>query len=492
MRGFRVARVRRLHRALQSRAVTSTIEIPLWLAILAGLLALWALLARLLVPSVRWFLRRRIERALEEVNPSLQIRLQPFKFTRRKALIDRLVYDREVMETADRLALEWEMPRDLLQAKVARYAREIVPSFNAWAYFRWGYALARRLARTLYRVRLGSVDEEALKAIPPDASVVFVMNHRSNMDYILVSYLAMERTALSYAVGEWARIWPLDQLIRSMGAYFVRRTSRNELYRTVLARYVDIATREGVTQAIYPEGGLSRDGALGPPRLGLLDYMLRGFDPDDHADVVFVPVGINYDRVLEDRTLLLDTDPHAPRKRGLAALWTTLTFWARQFWLRARGHWHRFGYACVNFGRPISAAEFFVARGEDPRRLERDRRFAAVRDLADELMGRVARIIPVLPVSLVATVLAERPERTWSELELEAAVQDLLERREAAGAPVYVPRADRAYAVEVGLRMLVLRRTLVLEEGLYRVRAADLPLLRYYANAIAGAAARAA
>jgi glycerol-3-phosphate O-acyltransferase len=436
------------------------------------------------VPSVRWFLRRRIERALAEINPSLQIRLQPFKFTRRKTLVDRLIYDREVMDEADRLAAEWETPRDVVQAKVERYAKEIVPSFNAYAYFRLGYALARRVARALYRVRLGSVDEAALRAIPADASVVFVMNHRSNMDYILVSYLAMERTALSYAVGEWARIWPLEQLIRSMGAYFVRRKSRNDLYRKVLSRYVHIATREGVTQAIYPEGGLSRDGKLGAPRLGLLDYMLRGFDPDDDADVVFVPVGINYDRVLEDRTLLLDGDPTAVRRSKLAALGTTLAFWGEQLWLRLKGDWYRFGYACVNFGRPLSAREFFQRRSQDPRRLARDERFAAVGALAEELMIRVSEIIPVLPVSVVATVLLAEPDRTWSELELEASVQRLLEEREAGGEPVYLPREDRAYAVEVGVRMLVLRRALEAEDGLYRVRQDDLELLAYYANAI--------
>lgn len=47
--------------------------------------------------------------------------------------------------------------------------------------------------------------------------MVFVINHRSNMDYILVTYLVAERSALSYAVGEWARVWPLKQLVRAMG-----------------------------------------------------------------------------------------------------------------------------------------------------------------------------------------------------------------------------------------------------------------------------------
>ncbi len=111
------------------------------------------------------------------------------------------------------------------------------------------------------------------------ATVVFVMNHRSNMDYVLAAYLVADQAALSYAVGEWARIWPLQQLIRSMGAYFVRRNSRDELYRRVLERYIGMATEAGVTQALYPEGGLTRDGRLRAPKLGALDYMVRGLRP---------------------------------------------------------------------------------------------------------------------------------------------------------------------------------------------------------------------
>ncbi len=159
--------------------------------------------------------------------------------------------------------------------EVRRYAREIVPTFNAYIYFRVGYSIARAVARFLYRVRLGFADERTLAGVPPNTAVVFVMNHRSNMDYILVAFLAAERTALSYAVGEWARIWPLQQLIRSMGAYFVRRNSNSPIYRRVLERYVHMATEAGVAQAMYPEGGLSRDGRLREPKLGLFDYMLK-------------------------------------------------------------------------------------------------------------------------------------------------------------------------------------------------------------------------
>ncbi len=456
--------------------------LPFWLAAVLTVLAAVAVVDRLLTPSVRWLLRRRVERVLDEVHTRLQIRIQPFKLNRRQALIERLIHDPEIAAEAERFAADNALPRRGVAARVERYAREIVPAFNAYVYFRFGYWLSRRIARALYRVRLGAIDDAALAAVPADATVVFVMNHRSNMDYILVSYLAAERTALSYAVGEWARIWPLESLVRSMGAFFVRRRSRNTLYRRVLRRYVQTATAEGVTQAVFPEGGLSRDGLLQPPKLGLLDYMMSGFDPRGARDIVVVPVGINYDRVLEDRTLLLDLDPEAPRRHAVSG---TFAFLWRNLVLLARGRWYRFGYACVGFGRPVSMRAWLADHELDFRQLERGERFERLAELAGELMAEVGRAIPALPVALAATVMLERPERALSELEIKAAVLRLMERIESSGGRVYVPRADREYSLEVGLRMLRLRR-LVEEtaEGMLRPRPEDLPVLRYYANSV--------
>ena len=481
---------------------TSTIALPLWLAVLLALFAAWAAVDLLLVPSVRWVVRRRVNRVLEELETRLKIGIQPFKLTKREVLIDRLLYDPQVQKAAEAVAREEDMPRAVAMDRARRYAREIVPAFNAYLYFRVGYAIARNVARSLYRVRLGYADEQGLAAIAPESTVVFVMNHRSNMDYVLIGYLAAERTALSYAVGEWARIWPLQTLIRAMGAYFVRRNSRDALYRKVLERYVGMATAAGVTQAVFPEGGLSRDGRLRPPRLGILDYMLRAFgtremlrafetrdmprasDPAGPRDIVFVPVGINYDRTFEDRTLLTGAD--AKRSSAARAFGNTLRFVARNAWLRARSRWHRFGYACVNFGSPVSLEGWLDRRGVDLGALSREEHSRVLEELARELMDAVARVIPVVPVALVATAFLREPERRWSELELKARVLEEIESLERRGAHVYVPRGDQDYAITVGLRMLTLRH-LVEEDaqGLYRAAPGELPLLRYYANSIA-------
>ncbi|HEY1287783.1 MAG TPA: 1-acyl-sn-glycerol-3-phosphate acyltransferase [Burkholderiales bacterium] len=449
-----------------------TLAVPVWLALPAALLAAWAAYDKLLVPCLRWLLARPANRAIDEASTRLRIGIRPFQRTRRQALIHRLTTDPKVLQGAERYAAEKRVPLPKVMKQVERYAREIVPAFNAYLYFRIGYWAGRKLAQSLYRVRLGYVDTAGVAKIDPDATVVFVMNHRSNMDYVLAAYLAADQTTLSYAVGEWARLWPLSALIRAMGAYFVRRNSADELYRRVLERYIAMATEAGVPQAVFPEGGLSRDGRMREPRLGVLDYMLRGFRRDGERDLVFVPLGINYDRVLEDRTLL------SPVKMGRAStVWGTLRFLTHNLRLALKSEWHRFGYACVNFGTPISMRRYEV----DFPSLSPEERRTAVARLGRTLMDAVGRVVPVVPVALIAQVFLARGSLT--ALDLKAETGRLLQRLE--GAHVYVPRRDLDYALTVGLRMLTLRRMVEEREGLYSVREEELPLLRYYANSIA-------
>jgi glycerol-3-phosphate O-acyltransferase len=465
--------------------MSSTVTLPLWLALIIGALAIWAAFERIIVPAVRHLMRRRLNRAIDELNTRLKLRIQPLKLAKRQALIDQLIFDPEVLRAIEAYAAENKVSREAAQARARDYAKEIVPSFSAYAYFGIGIRLARWISTFLYRVRLGYLDEQAMQAVDPDAAVIFVINHRSNMDYVLVTYMASSSSALSYAVGEWARVWLLQSLIRSMGAYFVRRDSREPLYRKVLARYVHLAIAGGLTQAMFPEGGLTRDGRLRPPKLGLLNYMVSGFDPHGPRDAVFVPVGLNYDRVLEDRiqvTALVTPDGEKPRFKFSPAV--LVGFVANRIKLRWQGRLYRYGYACVSFGRPISLRQYCAERAIDFRTLNESARFAEIEQLGQMLMRRVGDVVPALPVSLVASVFLAVP-KPLSALELKSEVEILIRRLIGRGAHIHIPRADQDYAIEVGLRTLLLRHFVLEESGLYRANAAEEIMLRYYANAIA-------
>ncbi len=463
----------------------TTIELPLWLVIIAGLLALLSLVERFLTPAVRWVLRRRVNRAIDELNTRLKLKIRPFGLTKRQVLVDRLAFDPEVLAAAEEHAKQENMPIDVAMAKAQRYAAEIVPSFNAYTYFRIGAKLARALSTALYRVRLGYTDEEALSGVDPDSTVIFVMNHRSNMDYVLVTYLASASTALSYAVGEWARVAILQSLIRSMGAYFIRRNARNVLYRRVLARYVAMATAAGVTQAVFPEGGLSRDGKLKPVKLGLVSYIIQGYEPGGR-DIVFIPVGLNYDRVLEDRSLIAEIGGKPKPVSGGTKIRRTFGFLWKNLKLRLAGKWHRFGYACVSFGAPVSLRAALSKRKiEDPSRLSPARRAALTEAFAGQLMTAVGDVVPVLPVSVVASVLRQAGVEGLDLLSIKTRAGLLMQSLIEQGAHVHIPRADRDYAVDAGLRMLVLRHVVQeSENGTFHITPGEERLVSYYANAI--------
>ncbi len=464
-----------------------TISLPVWFVVVIAVLAAIGLTDRLLMPGVRWFFRRRANRAIELLNERLSLKIQPFKLTRRQALIDALMFDPEVIRAVEEEARESGSPRQVVMEKARTYANEVVPAFSHYTYFRIGTRLARKLSRMLYRVRLGNSNDKALAEIDPNSTVVFVMNHRSNMDYVLVTYMAASSSALSYAVGEWARVWALQSLIRAMGAYFVRRYSTgNALYRKVLARYVHMSTMAGVTQAVFPEGGLSKDGKLRPPKFGLLSYMVGGFDPKGGRDVVFVPVGINYDRVLEDRVLTSSAaagEGERPRFRFNPGV--LMGFLGRSVMQTFRGRWFRYGYACVSFGKPISMRRYLEENELDFRSLPDGKLHGEMERLGLMLMDEVGRSVPALPTSLVATVLLEDESRPLSLFNIKTGVFNLINELQKAGVHVHVPRNDHDYLVEVGLRMLILRHLVLVAGDSYRISPNERDLVAYYANAIA-------
>ncbi|OAN68976.1 glycerol-3-phosphate acyltransferase [Sulfitobacter sp. EhC04] len=447
--------------------MTQIVELPLWLFILILLFAAVTALSHLLLPSVRWFFRLRLERAVKRLNRRLKRPIEPFKLARRHDMIQRLIYDPEVTREIVNYAAKNGVPENVAFQRARDYAREIVPSFSAFAYFSFGIRVARLLANSVYRIKTADSNDATFDAIPKDATVVFVMNHRSNMDYVLVTYLAARDSALAYAVGEWARVWPLSWLIKSLGAYFIRRRSRGALYRKVLARYVQMATAGGVNQAMYPEGGLSLTGALQPPKMGLLSYVVEDFDPEGERDVVLMPVAINYDRVLEDKVLIA-ADQRGDRRFG-ARITVVVGFILRKLWQRLTFQETRFGTAAVAFGAPLSLRE--AGHG------------ATVEALSGEVMDRIAGAMPVLSVPLISAVM----------LDLDGAALDTQALLDRAGAMLArVPPGNRAVdAAELetelrqALKGLRARGVVLFEQSSWRANPDETAVLRFYANSIA-------
>ena len=461
------------------------VTLPIWLVVIVAALAIFAFVNNLFLPVVRWVLRRRINRMIEDVNSRLSLQLPTFQITKRKVLIDRLTYDPEVMAAVDQAAARTDMPRSAVMSLVATYAREMVPAFNAYFYFRVGIWIFKRILRTFYHVRLGRTDEGAYNAFAPNTSIVLIMNHRSNVDYLLVTYLASRNTTLSVGAGEWARVWPFNQLMRIAGAYILRRDAGDPLYRKVLERYVQMATEAGVPHAVFAEGQLSRDGSVGEAKYGMLGYITKKFDPTGSYDIMFVPVGVNYDWVLESETLVKNVDTDF---RGSDAKFVLGSFFrtaARNFRFALANRKTLLGTASASFGPAISFKDWLAKNDIDYNNLSKPDWFKVVARLADDIMVEIGKVVPALSVPIVANVVSGA-DTPLTELEIKVRAQKLMLELSACGVHIAIQEGAEDAAIDSGLQTLVKRDLVTIDaNGLIAANPDRLDMLYFCARSIA-------
>ena len=413
-----------------------------------------------------------------------RIRVDRFKLRRKQTEIETEIFSApEVITKIAEYAEEHQVSVDVATARAREYFGEIVPKFNLLAYYRFGAPVARIFLHLFYRV---VVETKTVRAFDKRASkgtvTAYVVNHRSNADYVLVAHMLFKFISLSYAVGEWARVWPLNHLFKWFGAYFVRRGYREPLYHAILANYVRTITRRGVTQGVFIEGGLSRDGAFRKPKLGMLDYLVGSKrDPSFKGSLYVIPTAINYDRVLEDRILTDELRGVESRATKREKLRQTFGFLFKNLTRSLLRRFKRYGYAVVSFAEPVLVDDFIR---EHPEILDEDWnvRKPALEELASLIMRRISEVLPRTPVPLVARLLRERDNRPISEKEI---VEQLDRLRVEWSDEVWHVREHSGEKIWISARkILILRRLIVETDAGWRWNPEEALLLEYYANSL--------
>jgi glycerol-3-phosphate O-acyltransferase len=417
-------------------------------------------------------------------------RVDRFKLTKKASIRATLLSDDAIAVAVEQHSAECSMEEAAVWQRVEAYIDEIVPFFNILTYYKVGLVVSKALLGFFYKVSAEYAGRESNEVLPRDAIVIYLMNHRSNADYVLVGYVLSGKVAISYAVGEWARTFPLEYIFKSFGAYFIRRKYREKLYHTVLERYVQLITRNGVTQGIFLEGGLSRDGKLGKAKIGLLDYVLGvARDPVLRRRIYVVPVAINYDRVLEDRSLLRELDAREGRERP--PLHVQLGELLRYVWwnmarLIAR-KWKRYGRAAVVIGEPFPIEPWLDEQDRETGglfKIERTDRLSRVQLLSDLVLEKIAAIVPVTPVTLACAALQSFDGDFISHEQLVSRMAEMGDVLRELNARVIHREGTVDEIFDRAWRMLSMRRILVRVGEGYAILPGNRPLISYYANSI--------
>jgi glycerol-3-phosphate O-acyltransferase len=431
---------------------------------------------------VRGWFRRKALRTIHE----FRTRLARYELQARHLVKGALADDPAITAAVHEHMAAHGLLEPVVRRQVNAYLDEIIPHFNVLSYYKLGYTLAKIFVNLLYKVSVDYQDERALEAIPRHDVVVYLMNHRSNADYVVVAYVLARGVHVSYAVGEWARAWPLEYVFKSFGAYFIRRRFREPLYHAVLERYIQLITRNGVTQGIFPEGGLTRDGRLRRPKLGLLDYICRTLtDVAFTRDIWFVPVAINYDRVLEDRSLIRELIDQRDRPGRIAQLVTVAAYLASNTVRLLTGRLKRYGRAAVNFGTPLSLRSWLRTAPDGVLSWPKERRLPELEKLAQEMLARIGAILPVTPVPLAAAALLSFGQTVIPRGAVLERMDELRDRLQEVNGKVVRGGAGISDIWDRAWRMLRMRRLVAQDGASLVVLPSARPLLEYYANSIA-------
>lgn len=288
-----------------------------------------------------------------------------------------------------------------LKLLALRYAKEIAADIN-YTYIEYGNRLMNWTFNTMYDgIQYNQEGLARVKKFAERFPIVFVPNHRSHIDYLLISNLLYSNdiSVPHVAAGINLAFWPMGKFLRRCGGFFIRRSfADNPLYRVVFESYLRLLLQEGYCQEFFIEGGRSRTGKLRQPRMGMLATLTQAMIEKSAADLFFVPTSITYDQVVEESIYVDESAGKDKAKERFADILKLRKYLKR-----------RYGKIYVNFGRPISFSEAAssVESAEDQNQL----RAKIVEKIAFDIMNSLNMNAVVTPSALVATALLMEDKR---------------------------------------------------------------------------------
>ncbi|GLV32811.1 minotaur [Carabus blaptoides fortunei] len=192
------------------------------------------------------------------------------------------------------------------------------------------------------------------KASNSGLPMIFIPLHRSHLDYIMVSFILLNRDIRSplVAAGDNLRIPFFGSLLRGLGAFYIKRRidpimgRKDHVYKAVLHTYMNECLRAGHNIEFFLEGGRTRTGKPCMPKYGIFSVIVDAFMDGTIEDALLVPISMNYEKLIDGNFVREQLgEPKEMETFGLAlsSIWKILN--------------SNYGMMRIDFNQPFSLRE---------------------------------------------------------------------------------------------------------------------------------------
>ncbi len=325
-------------------------------------------------------------------------------------LKESILTNRQLRSFMEQHAQKRDIPMYKVYKEADGYIDEIASDFSLGV-VKFGEVMIRWFLKLMFEGI--SVNYEVMNRVRTKSQqgpLILIPCHKSHIDYLMLSYMLWTHNmpCPQIAAGKNLSFWPLGPFFRGGGAFFIRRTFRGAvLYSRVFKEYIYKLLEEGFNIEFFIEGGRSRTGKLLMPKLGLLSILIDAYKNGACEDLIFVPIYIGYDRILEESAYLQEIEGG---KKEDENLWQLIK--ARRFLKK------RYGKIYLKFQEPFSLRETLEERGTSLREMNSKEQNTLVRELGFRILNGIDRASVVTPHALVASALLNIPKKYFSYDEL--------------------------------------------------------------------------
>ena len=367
-----------------------------------------------------------------------------------------------------------------VEKKAKIYLTEIASDMSYFSFPLWNKLLGWAFNYFYEDIEINKEALANIRELAGKKPIVFVPNHRSHIDYLLLSYLLYnERLPMPYVcAGINLNFWPLGTIFRKSGAFFIRRRFEgNKLYKTCVEAYLNYLLEKKSFIEFFIEGTRSRTGKLLPAKKGILSLLLQNYWDGGHEDIIFIPTSTVYQSVIEEKSFISEQQGTKKARESFWDLFKLRKLMGRQY-----------GKVYVRFDSPLSLKEWEQANESSPSPLPLSPKGEEnVEAIAHHITHGINRSTVVTPISLVAQALLIHPQKNILKSDIEKYVEEALEYLRYKKSPLSSMLPERwKEAIQETITQLVHTKLLSRyqdEEGVfYRLSDKNLSSLDYYKN----------